>query len=340
MSEFMQALVFKGTGQMAVERRPYPQPGPEEALVRVTAAGICGSELTSFSGHSTRRAPGRVFGHELAGEVVAVGAAAPVELVGERVTVNPLHSCGHCRQCRAGRSNACPNRTLLGMQVDGGFAELVAVPYADLRTLDGLDDVAGALVEPIANAVHVARLLPATLGGHVAVLGAGAIGLSVVAVLRVAGVASITVIDPVPARRDAALASGADAALAPQDESLEHLLFDHVVDAAGTGPSRNTAIDRCEAGGCVVLLGLHSATSELAVNAAVAKELRLQCSFAYTQEDFDAALELLRAEAIPYGHWITELPLQDGQAAFETLVERPAEATKIVLRPPKARASA
>ena len=108
MSELMQALVFKGTGQMAVERRPYPQPGPEEALVRVTAAGICGSELTSFSGHSTRRAPGRVFGHELAGEVVAVGPAAPPELVGERVTVNPLHSCGHCRQCRAGRCEGRP----------------------------------------------------------------------------------------------------------------------------------------------------------------------------------------------------------------------------------------
>jgi threonine dehydrogenase-like Zn-dependent dehydrogenase len=117
---------------------------------------------------------------------------------------------------------------------------------------------------------------------------------------------------------------------------LEDLLFDHVVDAAGTSSSRNAAIDHCDAGGCVVYLGLHSATSELAVNAAVAKELRLQCSYAYTEDDFDAALELLRVDAIPYKHWITELPLQDGQAAFQTLVERPEQATKIVLRPPSA----
>jgi 2-desacetyl-2-hydroxyethyl bacteriochlorophyllide A dehydrogenase len=332
----MQALVFKGTGQMAVEQRPYPQPGPEDALVRVSAAGICGSELTSFTGESTRRAPGRVFGHELAGKVVAVGSAAPAGLLGERVAVNPLHPCGHCPKCRCGRSNVCPHRVLLGMQVDGGFAELVVVPHSSLAALDSLDDIAGALAEPLANAVHVAGLLPGTLGRHVAVLGAGAIGLSTVAVLRVAGAARITVIDPVPARRDAALRSGADTALAPDDGGLAGLLFDHVVDAAGTSPSRNTAIEHCDAGGCVVYLGLHSATSELAVNAAVAKELRLQCSYAYTEDDFDAALELLRVDAISYGHWITELPLQDGQAAFQTLVERPEQATKIVLRPPSA----
>jgi 2-desacetyl-2-hydroxyethyl bacteriochlorophyllide A dehydrogenase len=336
MSLLMQALVFKGTGQMAVERRPYPQPGPDDALVRVTAAGVCGSELASFTGRSTRRAPGRVFGHELAGEVVAVGSAAPAELIGQRVTINPLHSCGRCRQCRAGRANACPDRVLLGMQVDGGFAELVAVPHSDLTALGQLDDIAGSLAEPIANAVHVAGLLPATLGRHVAVMGAGAIGLSVIAVLRVAGAARITVVDPVPARRDGALDSGADTALAPDDESLDGLLFDHVVDAAGNGAARNAAIERCDAGGCVVLLGLHNATSKLAVNAAIAKELRLQCSFAYTQEDFDAAVELLRTDAIPYKHWITELPLQDGQEAFQTLVERPEQATKIVLRPPSA----
>ncbi|HSZ03898.1 MAG TPA: alcohol dehydrogenase catalytic domain-containing protein [Solirubrobacteraceae bacterium] len=332
----MQALVFKGTGEMAAESRPCPEPRADEVLVRVAAAGICGSELTSFTGHSTRRPPGRIFGHELAGVVEALGSAAPKELLGERVAVNPLHPCGRCEQCRSGRSNVCPERVLLGMQVDGGFAELVAVPYTGLTALGSLDELAGAMAEPIANAVHVAALLPATLGRHVAVLGAGAIGLSVVAVLRVAGAARITAVDPVRARRQAALASGAHAALAPDDGGLEGMLFDHVVDAAGTSGSRGTAIERCDAGGCVVLLGLHSAVSELAVNAAVAKELRLQCSYAYTQADFDAALELLRAGAVPYGHWITERPLDDGQAAFQTLVERPDEATKIVLRPPGA----
>ncbi len=330
----MQALVFKGTGQMAVESRPYPEPAADEVLVRVSAAGICGSELTSFTGHSTRRAPGRIFGHELAGVVAAVGSAASRSLLGERVAINPLHPCGRCAQCTSGRSNVCPRRVLLGMQVDGGFAELVAVPASAVAPLGSLDDLAGAMAEPIANAVHVAALLPATLGRHVGVLGAGAIGLSVVAVLRVAGAARITVVDPVEARRDAALASGADAALAPDDQSLERVLFDHVVDAAGTTDSRNAAIERCDAGGCVVLLGLHSATSELAVNAAVAKELRLQCSYAYTQADFDAALELLRGHAVPYRHWITQRPLDDGQEAFRTLVERPDQATKIVLRPP------
>lgn len=329
----MTALVFEGPGRMAVGQRPRPETRPAEVLVAVTAAGICGSELTSFTGHSTRRPPGRVFGHEIAGEVLQVGDGVTGELAGVRVAVNPLITCGRCHQCVAGRTNACPNRILLGMQVDGGFAEEVAVPHTAVSPLGGLDDVAGTLVEPIANAVHVVELLPAATGRHVAVLGAGAIGLSVVAMLRVAGASTITVVDPVTARRDVALATGADAVLSPDDPSVAEIVADHVVDAAGVTSSRNSAIELCDAGGTVVLLGLHSATSELAVNAAIAKELTLQCSYAYTAHNFQTALSLLERDAIRYESWISERPLEEGHAAFESLVERPDEVTKVILRP-------
>src|ERR1700731_2041553 len=133
MSSEMMALVFKGPGAMAVEARPRPEAGRGELVIAVSAAGICGSELTSFTGRSTRRAPGRVFGHEVAGTVRAVGTGAASELVGQSVTINPLVPCGHCRTCLSGRTNACPTRTLLGMQVDGGFAEEVAVPVSAIR---------------------------------------------------------------------------------------------------------------------------------------------------------------------------------------------------------------
>jgi 2-desacetyl-2-hydroxyethyl bacteriochlorophyllide A dehydrogenase len=219
------------------------------------------------------------------------------------------------------------------MQVDGGFAEEVAVPASLIAPLGALDDVAGSLVEPVANAVHVAELLPGVLGRHVAVLGAGPIGLSVIAVLCVAGAGRITVIDPVEARRREASITGADASIGPAGSDVEGLMVDHVIDAAGVTSSRNSAIDICEPGGTIVLLGLHTAVSEMPINAAVAKELRLQCSYAYTPVDFHAALTMLQAGAIPYRSWITERPLEEGQAAFKTLVERPGEATKIILRP-------
>lgn len=327
----MTSLVFHGPGVMVYEPRTRPCANYGEVVVAVSAAGICGSELSSFTGDSARRPPGRVFGHELAGTIVRVGDDVPEDLVGTRVTVNPLTSCGRCMTCVTGRANACPSRTLLGMQIDGGFAEEVAVPASSVFDLGELDEIGGSLTEPLANAVHIVRLLPPLLGKHLIVYGAGAIGLCVVAMLRAAGAGRVTVIDPVPRRREMARSSGADAALPPDDAA--DLSADHVVDAAGVTSARRDAIDRCAAGGTVVFLGLHTAESELPVNTAIAKELRLQCSYAYTPEDFAVALRTLQSGAVRYEPWITELPLADGQAAFRTLVERPDQATKIILRP-------
>ena len=258
---------------MEVEPRPRPRPGEGEAVVGVAAAGICGSELGSFTGDSARRPPGRVFGHELAGTVRAVGPGVSGDLEGRLVAVNPLVACGRCPNCQAGRSNVCPNRTLLGLHLDGGFAEEVAVAAANLSALDALDPLGGTFVEPYANAVHVVELLPSVIGRHVAVYGAGPIGLSVVALLRIAGVARVTAIDPVAARREMALRAGAHEALDPVAAGSAPLAADHVVDAAGTTGSRSAAVGACQPGGAVVLLGLHSATSDLAVNEAIAKEL-------------------------------------------------------------------
>lgn len=332
MSAEMSALVFHGPGRMVLEPRPRPIPGNGDVVLAVSAAGICGSELTSFTGDSTRRAAGRVFGHEIAGTVGAVGPHAPSDLVGQRVVVNPLMPCGRCAICVSGQTNACPNRTLLGMQIDGGFAEEVVVPAAALRKLDELEDVGGTLVEPLANAVHVVQLLPRVIGENVLVFGAGAIGLCVVTVLRRAGAGKITVVDPVGARREMALDSGAHEACSP-GEGPNLGEAGHVVDAAGVTSSRRDAIMYCAPGGCIILLGLHTAESELPINAAVAKELRLQCSYAYTQRDFDVALRLLQSGSVSYRPWITELGLPEGQAAFEALVDRPGDVTKIVLRP-------
>jgi 2-desacetyl-2-hydroxyethyl bacteriochlorophyllide A dehydrogenase len=331
----MMALVFAGPGRMAVEARPRPQAGPGDVVVSISAAGICGSELTSFTGESARRAPGLVFGHEVAGTVTAVGEAVSPALVDSRVAVNPLVPCRRCPTCLAGRTNVCPARTLLGMHLDGGFAEEVAVPAAAVHPLGDLDDVGGSLVEPVANAVHAVGLLPAVIGREILVLGAGAIGLSVISVLRVAGARRISVIDPVAHRREQALAAGAHRALAPDDDALHETHPGHVVDAVGVTSSRREAIARCADGGCVVLLGMHAAESELPINAAVGKELRLQCSYAYTEHDFELALGLLQSGAISYRAWITELRLDQGQAAFEALVDRPAEVTKVILRPPR-----
>jgi 2-desacetyl-2-hydroxyethyl bacteriochlorophyllide A dehydrogenase len=274
-----------------------------------------------------------VLGHELAGVVRAVGEEVPPEQVGQRVAINPLVHCGACPTCQAGRPNVCPHRTLLGLQIDGGFAEEVAVPATALRSLGALSDVAGSLVEPLANAVHVTALLPAIVGREILVYGVGTIGLCVITMLRVAGAGHVVAVDPVAPRRRLAEQSGAHRALTPEDAEREGIEVDHVVDAAGVTSVRQDAIVRCRPGGTIVLLGLHTASSEMPINNAVAKELRLQCSYAYTPRDFDTALALLADGALGYERWITERPLAEGQAAFRALVEEPDEVTKIVLRP-------
>jgi 2-desacetyl-2-hydroxyethyl bacteriochlorophyllide A dehydrogenase len=332
MSGNMSALVFDGPRRMVLRTRPRPRAGRGEVVVAISAAGVCGSELTSFTGASLRRAPGRVFGHELSGTVTATGPGTPDELFGQRVAINPLRPCGSCATCANGHTNACPNRTLLGLHIDGGFAEEVAVAASALRELGQLDDTAGALAEPLANAVHVTRLLPPVIGREILVLGAGPIGLCVVSVLRVAGAARTTVIDPVAGRRDLAATCGAQHALSP-DQMSELPDFDLVIDAAGVAGSRRDAITHCAAGGHILLVGMHEAESQIPLNLAVSKELRLQCSYAYTDSDFDVALGLLRDGLIPYQPWITHLSLAEGQHAFEALVEQPGDVIKIILHP-------
>src|SRR4051795_8065889 len=175
----MKAIVWHGTGRMAIEDRPEPHdPGAGDLVIRPEAVGICGSEVEGYLGHMGNRTPPLVMGHEFAGEVVAAGDGAG-DWVGKRVTVNPIESCGHCRLCQAGEENLCPERTLIGVHHDGAFADLVRAPAANLREIpDGMSIRTGALAEPLANGVHGVRLGLAHHDVETAVvMGAGTIGV-------------------------------------------------------------------------------------------------------------------------------------------------------------------
>src|SRR5712691_9897314 len=164
---------------MAVEAVAEPRPGVGEVIVKPEAAGICGSEIEGYLGRMANRVPPLVMGHEFAGTVIAGAPGAGAEWSGRRVAVNPLLSCRACARCRAGERNLCPERRLIGVHLAGGFAERVAVPAANLVALpDGADARIGALVEPLANAVHAVALARRLVAPEIAVvLGAGTIGL-------------------------------------------------------------------------------------------------------------------------------------------------------------------
>ena len=305
----------------------------DDVLVRPDAAGICGSEIEGYLGRMANRVPPLVMGHEFAGTVVATGGDAGSAWSGRRAAVNPLLSCRVCVRCRAGERNLCAERRLIGVHVAGGFAERVAVPAANLIALpDRVDARTGALVEPLANAVHavgLGRRLAAT--DAATILGAGTIGLFALHAARAAGIQDLRVVEPHPARRAAAVAAGARAAHADAAELAEERRADLVIDAAGATATRRAALDLVRPGGAVVLLGLHEDETTLPFHRIVRDQLALQGSFAYTDADFASALGLLTSGRVSLGDLTTTRPLADGPAAFARLAAGPTAELKTFL---------
>ena len=170
----MKALVFTGKEEMEIRDEPMPIAGAGESLVKIHAAGICGSDMHAWHGHDARRVPPMILGHELAG----IAESGP--LAGQRVAINPMVTCLVCRDCRDGNPNLCQQRDLLGLVRAGGYAEYVVAPDRNLMPLpDSLSFDHAALMEPLAVSVHAIRLAERALSrpiseANVAILGGGA----------------------------------------------------------------------------------------------------------------------------------------------------------------------
>jgi 2-desacetyl-2-hydroxyethyl bacteriochlorophyllide A dehydrogenase len=312
----VRAIVWQGPNEMTVEERPDPDdPGPGELILRPEAVGICGSEVEGYLGHMGNRTPPLVMGHEFAGTVVAAGEGA-AELEGERVAVNPLSGCGECRLCRAGHSNLCRDRVLIGVHAPGAFADLVKVPASDARVLPaGLSARVGALMEPLANGVHAVRLAPDGVERAV-VLGAGTIGLVTLQAALLEGIPEVTVVEPQEERRARALALGASDA-GPQDADL-------VLDAVGAEATRRHGLELLRPGGTLVCIGLAADDTTLGFHDVVRSQHRIQGSYAYTMPDFEQAHEWLVSGAAHLGDDLSDvLPLEDGPEQFARLASGP-----------------
>ncbi|MDQ2671945.1 MAG: alcohol dehydrogenase catalytic domain-containing protein, partial [Actinomycetota bacterium] len=324
-----------------VDEVPEPSVEPGTVVVRPTATGICGSEIEGYLGKMGNRTPPLVMGHEFAGTVTEVGEGADEGLLGRTVAVNPLSSDGTCALCRAGLTNLCPNRRLVGIHSPGGFAEYTFAPAANVYPLpDGVDARMGALAEPLANGVHAARL--GTAGGHPAehavVIGAGTIGLMCLQAAVLDGIPEVHAVEPVEARREQALALGAGAvhesaeeAGGALEEPTEGLGADLVIDAVGAEVTRRMALDLLRPGGRVVYVGLHDDDTTLGFHDVVRGQLDLQGSYAYTAEDYEQALDWLVEGKAGIGELPPVLPLEEGPEAFAGLVRGPSAQIKVFL---------
>ncbi len=258
----MRAARLHGVGDLRVADEPVPEPEPGSSLVRVTAVGICGSDLQWWSeggiGDARLDRP-LVLGHE------AAGVADDGPFQGRRVAIDPAIPCEVCEQCRDGYRNLCPRVRFAGYgPQDGALREFLAWPSARLHPLpDSLSDADGALLEPLGVAIHALDLGHLRMGGTCAVIGCGPIGLLLVQLARAAGAAHAVAVDPLSHRRDAALQAGAEVAVAPEAVSEESGLRDLVgagVDAAfemaGTDDAVQLAVRAARPGSRVMLGGI------------------------------------------------------------------------------------
>jgi threonine dehydrogenase-like Zn-dependent dehydrogenase len=341
----MKALVWTAPGEMVIRDEPEPNPGPEEVLIEVVAAGICGSELGGYLGTNKLRVPPLIMGHEAAGRLVRTSGGSLADGTeaadGLLVTFNPIVHCRECDRCRAGKQNLCRNRKLVGAARPGAFARFVAVPLSLCWPItEKTGPVAGLLAEPVAYAFHTVSSAFLGRGERLLILGAGTIGLFCLKAAKALGVEDVTVTDVSPLRLAMAKAWGATRTVNSREADPLAVLREAVpggveaaIDAVGAESTRRQAIAAVVPGGTVIFSGLHEEESPFPANYVVRQEVRVKGSFAYTPPEFGQAVNLLsRGVVTPSPDWLEERPLADGPAAFSELAGGRSRFAKIVLR--------
>lgn len=326
----MKALVYTGPETLAYQDAPDPIPAADDVLVRVEAVGICGSDMHAFLGHDDRRPAPLILGHEAAG-VIETGPRA-----GERVTVNPLATCGLCPACLAGRENICPERRILSMPPrEGAFAQYVTTPEANLVTVpDAVSFDAASLAEPIACGWHAARIGLTQTGGvdEALVIGGGTIGLGAALSLRAQGVASVVIVEPHPGRRRFLIDQCGETAVAPDDLGPS-AMFALVVDAVGYAATRAAASARARPGGAILHIGLGSADGGVDVRRLTLQEISFTGTYTYTAQDFRDTAAAMFDGRLGALDWTDSRPLADGAQAFTDIRQGAVAAPKIILKP-------
>jgi (R,R)-butanediol dehydrogenase/meso-butanediol dehydrogenase/diacetyl reductase len=335
----MRAVVSPGIGRtLAVVELPDPEPGPGEVLVRVTACGICGSDLHLSDALD---APGLILGHELAGEIVEVGPGVAPDRVGERVAGFPLVGCGECDACRTGATSRCASAAQLGLHRPGGFAQHVTLAAAGAyRIPDGLDDHTGALVEPLAVAYHALDRTPRPPDEPVLVIGGGPVGAAVALWARALGAREVVVSDPVAARRDLAVRVGATATVDPgrDDVAAEFARITGappaaVVECVGVAGMIQHAMDVAGPDAHVTVVGVCMGADQIMPLTGLFKELTTRYVLYYRTQDFEHTIDALTRGTLDPAPLVTgTVDLDRLPARFDAL-KHPVDDCKVILEP-------
>jgi L-iditol 2-dehydrogenase len=339
----MRAAMYYSNTDVRIVDLPKPTIGPGECLVRVRASGICGSDVMEW--YRKPKAP-LVLGHEIAAEVVAVGAGVTQVQVGDRVFVSHHVPCGECRYCKAGHETVCD--TLRTTNFDpGGFAEFVRVPKINMAKgvfklpLEVSDDQA-VFLEPLACVARGQRLLGVPRGGTVLIVGSGIAGLLHIRLARSSGAGKIIATDVVDFRKEAAIRSGADVVIDGREDVPTHVksvnggrFADIVVTCTGAPKAIEQGLSSVDRGGKVLLFAPTDpeAKIDLPFNALWREEITIVSSYGGAPQDIRSAIDLVRSGKIRVDDLVTHrLPLDQAGEGFR-LVASAQDSIKVILRP-------
>jgi L-iditol 2-dehydrogenase len=337
----MQAAVMYKPGDIRLEEVPKPEPKKGEALLRIAAVGVCGSDIPRMLTKGAHRMP-IICGHEFSGEIVEVGEEVSGFDIGELVGVAPMLPCRVCDQCTTGNFSRCRNYDYFGSRRDGAYAEFVAAPVGNLlKAPKGTDPRAIAMTDPASIALHAVWKAPPTMGERGAVVGCGPIGLFAIQWMRLMGCTDIVAIDLASAKLEQAREAGATQTFLSHEAPAD-LTCDLIVEAAGVPPSINLAARLAAPGGHVVFIGIPVGDVPLD-NKTFQHFLRQEVSLhgawnsfspPFPGKEWTVSLAALADGTLKWEFMIThELPLRDLPRMFETIRGRNEHFSKVMFRP-------
>lgn len=282
----MKSIVIEKPDTLVLAERPIPEPAAGDVRVKVKLAGICGSDSHIYRGHNPFAKYPRVIGHEFFGVIDAVGEGVSRARVGERVSVDPVISCGHCYPCSIGKPNVCTSLVVLGVHRDGGFSEYAVVPAKNAFTIpDAIADKHAVMVEPFTIAANFTGQVNPTENDIALIYGAGPMGLTTVQALKgVYNVKEVIVADRIDERLEMAKESGADWVINNGQQSLQDFLDEKglkptlIVDAACHPSILQEAISLASPAARIVLMGFSSDPCQIVQQGITGKELSIYSS--------------------------------------------------------------
>jgi threonine dehydrogenase-like Zn-dependent dehydrogenase len=338
----MRALVLRDFGDVVLTEVPKPVPRAGEVRVRVTATGICGSDLHGYTGENGRRSPGQIMGHETYGVIDAAGDSDPASSlpIGAAVAMNPVVACGVCAGCAQGWQQHCPVKQVIGVnkELPGSFAEYVVMPVRNaVRIADGLPGGYGSLIEPLAVGYHAVARAGLSSADRLLVIGGGPIGQAVILSARRAGVTEIAVSESVRSRRDLCRRLGA-VPVNPSDGELAGQVREILgsataaIDAVGISETVRDALTVTGPGARIVLVGMGSIDLDIGAFAISVGERNLIGSFTYSAAEFSQVADWVSGQPDGLEHLLdSPASLASGPDIFRAMAAGEVAAGKVPL---------